>query len=186
MAALGSHWQEDPVVESTLADVTGLAVWRIGRAPHLESACHMADNDGTFERLRSSLMPSPEHPHRLSAFHQRGMTTLGMLILVCFIGLFVFGGLRLTPVYLNYFKVSGVVTGVQQEFDGTNPTRAAIRSSIARRFDVESVSKIRASDIKVTPVDGGFEVAAVYKHETPFIANVGFVVSFDKTVVVRR
>ncbi len=117
---------------------------------------------------------------------QRGMTTLGLLILVIFVGLFVYAGLKLTPLYLNYFKVQGVVTGVQREFDGNSPTRAAIRSSIARRFDIESVSNIRASDVKVSPVGNGFEVAVDYKHETVFIGNLGFVVTFDKTVLIRR
>ena len=118
--------------------------------------------------------------------NQRGMTTLGMLILVGFIGIFVYAGLRLTPVYLNYFKVQGVVTGVQKEFDGQSPTRAAIRGSISRRFDVESVSEIRASDVKVTPVQNGFEMSVKYKHKSSFIGNLGFVVTFDKTVLIRR
>ena len=43
--------------------------------------------------------------------NQAGMTTLGLIILVSFLGLFAFGFIRLTPVYLNYFKVVGVVDG---------------------------------------------------------------------------
>jgi hypothetical protein len=117
---------------------------------------------------------------------QRGMTTLGMIILVSFVGLFVFAGLRLTPVYLNYFKVVGVVDGVLKEFDGQNPTRNAIRSSISRRFDVESVDKLTAQEVKVTAVGNGFEVKARYDHVAPFIGNVNFLVAFDKTVLVRR
>lgn len=117
---------------------------------------------------------------------ERGITTLGMIILVSFIGLFVFGGIRLTPVYLNYFKVSGVVEGVLKEFDGQNPTRTAIRNSISRRFDVESVDKITARDVAVTAVDGGYQVSAQYDHVSPFIGNVNFLVAFDKTVLVRR
>lgn len=117
---------------------------------------------------------------------QAGMTTLGLIILVAFIGLFAFAGLRLTPVYLNYFKVVGVVEGVREEFDGNNASRSAIRSSISRRFDIESVGIITASDVKVVKVDGGHEVAATYSHKAPFIANVSFVVDFDKRVLVRR
>ncbi len=117
---------------------------------------------------------------------ERGMTTLGMIILVSFIGVFVFGGIRLTPVYLNYFKVSGVVEGVLKEFDGQNPSRNAILMSVSRRFDVESVDKITARDVKVSAVDGGWEVSAKYDHVAPFIGNVNFLVAFDKTVLVRR
>ena len=117
---------------------------------------------------------------------QAGMTTLGLIILVLFVGLFAFAGIRLTPVYLNYMKVVGVVDGVGKEFDGTNASRSAIRTSISRRFDIESVSIITAKDVKVTTVDGGFEVAATYSHKSPFIANISFVVDFDKRVLVRR
>lgn len=117
---------------------------------------------------------------------QGGMTTLGLIILVSFIGLFAFAGLRLTPIYLNYMKVVGVVTGVQEEFDGANATRASIRTSVAKRFDIESVGVITAKDIKVTKQDGGFLVAATYSHKAPFIANVSFVVDFDKRALIRK
>jgi len=118
--------------------------------------------------------------------HQAGMTTLGVIILVSFVGIFAFAGIRLTPVYLNYMKVVGVVDGVGQEFDGTGASRSAIRSSISRRFDIESVGVIVAKDVKVTTVDGGFEVAATYSHKAPFIANVSFLVDFDKRTLIRR
>lgn len=117
---------------------------------------------------------------------QAGMTTLGLIILVLFVGLFAFAGIRLTPVYLNYMKVIGVVDGIETEFDGTGASRSAIRTSISRRFDIESVSIITAKDVKVTTVDGGFEVAATYSHKAPFMANISFVVDFDKRVLVRR
>ena len=117
---------------------------------------------------------------------QRGATTLGIIILVAFVGLFAFAAIRLTPVYLNYMKVVGVVNGVHSEFDGQNASRAAIRRSVTRRFDVESVSEIKARDISVTAVDGGFEVRAEYDHTTPFIYNISFTVHFDKSRVVRR
>ena len=116
--------------------------------------------------------------------HQAGMTTLGLIILVSFLGLFAFGVIRLTPVYLNYFKVVGVVDGAQKEFDGQSPTSGSIRTYVSRRF--ESVSQITARDISVTPVDGGFEVSAQYSHKAPFIANISFVVDFDKRAMIRR
>lgn len=124
--------------------------------------------------------------NRFSPRREAGMTTLGLLILVVFVGLFAFAGIRLSPVYLNYMKVVGVVNGVQDEFDGQNASRAAIRSSIARRFDIESVSEIAARDVDVNAVDSGYEVVAKYDHSAPFIANVSFTVHFNKTALVRR
>ena len=117
---------------------------------------------------------------------QAGITAVGFLLLALFIGLFAFATIRLTPVYLNYMKVAGVIDGVFKEFDGQNPSRSAIVTSIRRRFDVESVSVITARDIKVINEGGGFKVEAVYDHTTPFIANVSFTVHFDRRVLVRR
>jgi hypothetical protein len=121
-----------------------------------------------------------------TAVRQAGMTTIGFLILAVFIGLFGFAFIRLTPVYLNYMKVAGVLEGVHKEFDSQNASRNAIRTSIARRFDVESVSQIEANDIKVTTDSNGFLVKAAYDHSAPFIGNVSFTVHFDKEVLVRR
>ena len=120
-----------------------------------------------------------------SARRQAGVTTLGFIILALFIGVFAFGAIRLTPVYLNYMKIVGVVDGVFNEFDGQKATRQVIRSSVSRRFDVESVSAINYRDVSITQVDGGIEVAAVYDHSSPFIGNISFTVHFNKTVLVR-
>lgn len=131
------------------------------------------------KRLQNGLLLRNSH-------RQAGMTTLGIIFMVVFMGIFAFGSIRLTPVYLNYMKVVSVVDGVVGEFEGQNATRAALRRSISRRFDVESVSEITYRDVTVTAVDGGLEVAAVYDHNTPFIGHVSFTVHFDKTVIVRR
>lgn len=123
--------------------------------------------------------------HR-SMHRQSGMTTLGLIILVAFVGVFAFAGIRLTPVYLNYMKVASVVAGVQEEFDGANPTKATIRKSISRRFDIDSVAVIKAGDVEIKTVDGGFEVIAVYSHKADFIGNISFLVDFDRRALIRK
>jgi len=123
---------------------------------------------------------------RRTQSRQGGITSVGFLILAVFIGLFGFAAMRLSPVYLNYIKVAGVLDGVFKEFDSQSPSRAAIQKSIRRRFDVESVSVITARDIKVTSESGGFRIEAVYDHVAPFLGNVSFSVHFDKKVLVRR
>ena len=117
---------------------------------------------------------------------EAGMTAVGFMVLAVFVGLFAFAAIRLTPVYLNYMKVAGVLNGVFDEFDSQNPTRAAIRTSISRRFGVESVSVITYRDIKITAESNGFLVKAAYDHTSPFIGNIYFTVRFDKEVLVRR
>jgi hypothetical protein len=116
---------------------------------------------------------------------QYGMTTLGMLILVAFIGLFVFAGIRLAPVYLEHMKIVSVLDGVKAEYSGQNPSRDDIKRSLSRRFDVESINIISDKDVKIRKVADGYVLEAAYENRTPFIANISFAVTFDKKVDVR-
>ena len=143
-------------------------------------------NQNRTTTVRQKARATGRRVYRGPMSRQKGMTTLGFMILAVFISLVAFGVLRLTPMYLNYMKIVGVVNGVQSEFDGQKPTRALIRSSVSRRFDVESVSVINAKDVTVTSVDGGMEVAAVYDHTSPFIGNISFTVHYNKTELIRR
>ena len=121
-----------------------------------------------------------------SQFLQAGVTALGSLILIIFLGLFTFEAILLTPTYLNYMKVVSILDGVAKEFDSDDPTRRRVRKSISQRFDVEDISVITAKDIKIVSDNDGFQLEAVYDHTIPVIANVSFTVHFDKKVLVRR
>ena len=121
-----------------------------------------------------------------SQFLQAGITGLGSLILIIFLGLFTFEAILLTPTYLNYMKVISILDGVAKEFDSNDPTRRRVRKSISQRFDVEGISVIRAKDIKIVSNNDGFQLEAVYDHTIPVIANVSFTVHFDKKVLLRR
>ena len=118
---------------------------------------------------------------------QEGMTLLGFLIIAALAGLLVFAGIRLTPVYLEYMKVVSVLDGVKKEFDGTVAELPSLRRSIQRRFDVESVIIIRIQDIHIRKSGtGGYILDVKYAHKAPYIANINFVVDFQKTVEIVR
>jgi len=117
---------------------------------------------------------------------QAGVTALGTLILITFLGLFTFEAILLTPTYLNYMKVTAILDGVAKEFDSDDPTRRRVRKSISQRFDAENIRAITAKDIKIVADSDGFQLEAVYDHTIPVIANVSFTVHFDKKVLLRR
>ena len=141
------------------------------------SLARKAENSRFFHELRL---------HGRVAPREAGVTAIGFMVLAVFVGLFAFASIRLTPVYLNYMKVAGVLNGVFDEYDGQNPTGSAIRLSISRRFGVESVSEISDRQVKVTPDSAGYLVVANYDHTAPFIGNIYFTVKFNKEVLVRR
>ncbi len=124
--------------------------------------------------------------HGQSPKRQRGITLLGFLIGAAFIGLFVLAGIKLVPVYLEFAKIQSTLTSVRDEEQGQRPTIEQIRSAIERRFDIEDVRVISARDVKITRVEGGYELRATYDGRTRYLGNLYLVAEFDTAVEVMR
>ena len=116
---------------------------------------------------------------------QRGMTLIGILVLVVVVGSWVYAGIRVTPKYLEYMRIAATLEKVRDEFDA-NPgsTEFMLRKAIERHFDIEMVEVITANDIEITKDGGAFNMRAYYDDTVPLIANVSFLLEFDKSVVV--
>ena len=114
---------------------------------------------------------------------QRGMTFIGTLVLVSFLGLFVFAAVRLTPVYLEYMNVVKAIESLKADA-AAGGTVAVYQRALERQFDIDNVHSLTPKDIEFSRDGGELTVHAAYDAYTPFIANVGFLVHFDKTVTV--
>lgn len=114
------------------------------------------------------------------------MTTMGLMILLAFIGLFVYAGIRLVPVYLENTKISRTLAQVEEEYTGQQVTKREIETSIYKRFDIEAVNVISTKDLKFERTEGGYIVRADYVNMVPFIANIKFAVEFENEAVIRR
>jgi len=117
---------------------------------------------------------------------QQGMTLIGMVIVAMIAGIFVLAAIRLVPVYLEYMKIDSALDAMKRDLDGSNAGPGQIRTSLERRFDIESVRNINSRDIVIERTANGYRVQAKYEGRTPFIANVYFLVDFDKSVEVQR
>lgn len=116
---------------------------------------------------------------------QRGMTFLGIAVIIVVIGAWVYAGIRLLPKYLEYVKVVATLDKVRDEY-ASNPesTEFMLRKALERHFDIEMVTVIDSNDIEITRDGGAFLLRAAYQDTVPLIANVSFLVEFDKTVEV--
>ena len=109
---------------------------------------------------------------------ERGMTAIGLIILITFVGLFVYAGIRLVPLYLEYFAVVKAIQGLKSDAD-SGP--AAMRVALEKRFDIEDVKSLNFKDVEITKNGRGWDLHVAYDAEAPFLGNVGFIVHFDKT-----
>jgi hypothetical protein len=114
---------------------------------------------------------------------QRGVTFIGWVFLLIPFAIVFYAGLRVTPLYLNYMKVSKGLNQLATDFkdaSGVNPQ--GLRGSLEKHFEIDSVDYPSVKDVKVTRVGRGWVVEAAYDDQAPLFANLSIQVTFDKTV----
>ena len=116
---------------------------------------------------------------------QRGMTMLGIIIVIVVVGAWIYAGIRLTPKYLEFMRVASTLEKVRDEF-ASNPgtTELMLRKSVERHFDIDMVEVITSNDIEINKEGGLFTMRAAYDDVVPLAGNVSFLVEFDKSVEV--
>nr|PZN76939.1 MAG: hypothetical protein DIU56_12950 [Pseudomonadota bacterium] len=116
---------------------------------------------------------------------QRGITLIGWLFLLIPLAIVVYAGIRLTPVYLNYMKVSRTLERMAEEMRNEDALGAqAIRTSLQRRLDIESVNHPSIDDFQITRDGRAWTVRAEYEDIAPLFANVSLLLTFDKSVQI--
>jgi hypothetical protein len=117
--------------------------------------------------------------------HQQGMTFIGLMCILALVGVVVYAGIRLTPLYLNYMKIARIMESTATEAKGDSPDPAEMRRIIDRHWTVDDPTGIDAKEIEITKEDGGVQMHVAYDDAVPYVANVSLSVHFEKTVKVR-
>jgi hypothetical protein len=116
---------------------------------------------------------------------QRGMTTLGFIILMVPVAIVLYACVRAIPVYLNFMNVSHALTQVSSEIPGDTQNLELIKTSIIKHFDVEQIEFPDVKDLKISRADGVWTIEANYEDQAPLFANVALLMQFDKSVTLK-
>jgi hypothetical protein len=116
---------------------------------------------------------------------QRGMTFIGILFIMALVGVILYAGLRLTPLYLNYMKVARSMDAAAAEFKSDNPDPGLVRRSLEKHWQIEDISGVEAKEVEIVKDDSGVALHVAYDDAVPYVSNVSLSVHFDKTVKVQ-
>ena len=118
---------------------------------------------------------------------QRGVTFIGWLFLLSAVGIVVYEGIRLAPVYLNYMRVARSLDRLEEPVEGVFANanigrEQALHGMLGRSFEINSIEYPDIKDIDIHR-DGEHWVAiADYDDQAPLFANLTLVVHFHKEV----
>jgi hypothetical protein len=113
---------------------------------------------------------------------QRGATALGMLIILGILGVGLYAGMRLFPIYFEYMEIARAMNQIADENKNNNISAQQLRTALQRRWDVDDIKSISPKEMEIKAAAGMVYMRAEYRAEAPFIGNVSLVVDFDKTV----
>jgi hypothetical protein len=116
---------------------------------------------------------------------QQGMTFIGLLCILVLVGVVVYAGIRLIPVYLNYMKIAKTMELTASEAHAENVDPGNIRRLLERHWAIEDPTAVDVKDIQITKDDEGAQMHVAYDDTVPYVANVSLSVHFEKTVKVR-
>ncbi|MBJ7573684.1 DUF4845 domain-containing protein [Luteimonas sp. MC1828] len=117
---------------------------------------------------------------------QRGITLLGFVIVLGVVGLFAYVGMKLFPMYSEYYSVRSALKGLSQEPGIANTDPRKIQDLFFRRLGISYAENIKAQHVKITRVDNGWQMDVNYEVRKPMIANLDVVGRFDTTQMLTR
>jgi hypothetical protein len=116
---------------------------------------------------------------------QRGMTMIGFIIIGAMAAIIGYGVVRLLPVYMTQFKIQKMLSDIQFEFEGSNPSAGQIRDALGKRMDVEMVYYPSVRDFTVKKEGGVITVGINYEDRVPFVGNIFLGAEFDNQVEIK-
>jgi hypothetical protein len=116
---------------------------------------------------------------------QQGMTMIGLLCILALVGVVVYAGIRLAPVYLNYLKVARSLDGAASDAKGDNPDQRSLMNALAKQWEIQSIDVPDYKEVEITKDEDGTQMHIAYDQAVPYVANISLSVHFDKTVKVR-
>jgi len=118
---------------------------------------------------------------------QQGMTTIGLIILVAFIGLFGFAILQMVPVYLENMRIKQIMNQTKTNLDSQKASVLEIRTALGKGANVESLYDIDVrKDFTIKRTERGYNVSTEYQREKAFVANVYLLAKFSHEVEIVR
>ena len=113
---------------------------------------------------------------------QNGLTLIGFIIVLSIVLFMTFIGMKIVPIYMEYYAVVSAMDGVAAERGSAQRAPNRIRTEIRDRLYVSySSGNVQDRHMKLTRKNGVF-LRIAYEVRKPLIGNLDVVAKFDRSV----
>ena len=117
---------------------------------------------------------------------QSGMTLIGFVIVLAVVGLFAYVGMKLIPMYSEYYSVKQALKGLAEEPGIADQDPAKIQDLFFRRLYISYAENVKPEHVKITRIDAGWKMDVNYEARKPIIGNLDVVGKFSASEQMTR
>lgn len=116
-----------------------------------------------------------------SIHSQRGITLIGLVMLLALVIFAVFIGMKLFPVYSEYYSVAQAMEQIKKQPGVAQYSPAELRSTFEKRLYISYVESVKKKDVKISR-SNGYKMRVKYEVRRSLIGNLDYVAKFEKTI----
>ncbi len=117
---------------------------------------------------------------------QRGMTLISFIVVLAVVGVFIYMGMKLIPMYSEYYAVKRALASLKADPGAANSDPARIRDLFFRKLYVSYADNVKKEHLKVERRDAGYQLTVDYEIRKPLIYNLDIVGKFHAEEQLRR
>lgn len=112
---------------------------------------------------------------------QRGMTLLSFVIVLAVVGFFAYVGMKLFPMYSEYYSVRQALKGLHNEMGIANQDPGRIKDLFFRRLYISYSDNVKPENVKLQRIRkgaAGWEMTVDYEVRKSLVGNLDVVGKF--------
>ncbi len=110
---------------------------------------------------------------------QRGMTLTSFLVVAAVVGFALYVGMKLFPMYQEYYSVKAALKGVSQEPGVAGMEPGQVQQMFFRRLYINYSDNVKPENVKMKRINGGWDMQVNYEVRRPLVGNLDVVGKFE-------
>ncbi len=110
---------------------------------------------------------------------ERGLTLLGLIIVLGVIAFFVLLGFRLMPAYMEYFTIKRIITDLANNPELKDASAKDVQIAFERRAAIDYISAVKGTDLQVDKEGDGISISASWEQKVPIVYNISALIAFE-------
>lgn len=117
---------------------------------------------------------------------QSGLSLVGFLVVLAVVGFAAYVGMKLFPMYQEYYSVQSAMKGLANEPGVADMDPAKVQDLFFRRLYINYSENVKPQNVKFERMEGGWKMQVNYEVRRPLVGNLDVVGKFDKTQELTR